>query len=207
MQITETPTSPKTAAHMLAMPRAPRIRTTSFTMRAKVIFCIAMLTVRRAMRMVTGIFLRSSSMMTTSAASMAASEPMEPMAIPMSALARTGASLIPSPIKASSAFPSLCPFMSKAPMSSSTFETLSWGSSSAKVRSTPSSFPTASPTSFLSPVSMTMLSTPAFFISRIASFASGFISSFIRMAPRYLTPSPSDSATWETVADGSLTPA
>jgi len=56
--------------------------------------------VLREMPMAMAIFLGSSSMMTTSEASMAASEPMAPMVIPMSALTSDGASLIPSPTKA-----------------------------------------------------------------------------------------------------------
>ena len=47
-----------------------------------------------------------SSMRATSAASMAASEPMAPMAIPPSARASTGASLMPSPSQLCQAAPS-----------------------------------------------------------------------------------------------------
>ena len=46
------------------------------------------------------IFDGSSFISTTSAASMALSEPKPPMAIPTSALAKTGASFIPSPTNA-----------------------------------------------------------------------------------------------------------
>ncbi len=74
--------------------------------------------------MALAIFIGSSSISTTSAASMAASEPMAPMAMPMSARPSTGASLMPSPTKASFSFSDL--FFS----SSSTFATLSAGSSS-----------------------------------------------------------------------------
>ena len=55
----------------------------------------------REMRMALEIFKGSSSISTTSAASMAASEPMAPMAMPISARDSTGASLMPSPTKAS----------------------------------------------------------------------------------------------------------
>ena len=70
------------------------------------------------------ISIGSSSISTISAASIAASEPIAPMAIPMSALVRTGASLIPSPTNASFAFSDFLP------SNSSTFATLSDGSSS-----------------------------------------------------------------------------
>ena len=66
----------------------------------------------------------SSSIKTISAASIAASEPSAPIAIPISALESTGASLIPSPTKASLSFSSLLA------SNSSTFATLSAGKSS-----------------------------------------------------------------------------
>ena len=56
---------------------------------------------------------------------MAASEPKPPIAIPMSARANTGASLIPSPTKAS------LPFVDFCENNSSSFSTLSAGNSSA----------------------------------------------------------------------------
>ena len=55
------------------------------------------------------IFSGSSSMSTTSAASMAASEPIAPIAMPMSARESTGASFMPSPTKASFALPVVSP--------------------------------------------------------------------------------------------------
>ncbi len=51
----------------------------------------------------------SSSISTMSAASIAASDPMAPMAIPISALERTGASLMPSPTNASFSFSDFLP--------------------------------------------------------------------------------------------------
>ena len=60
------------------------------------------------------IFMGSSSIRTTSAASMAASEPIAPMAMPISARESTGASFMPSPTKAS------LPFL---PVSASSFST------------------------------------------------------------------------------------
>jgi hypothetical protein len=56
---------------------------------------------RREMRMACAILAGSSSISTTSAASMAASLPSAPMAMPTSARLSTGASLMPSPTKAS----------------------------------------------------------------------------------------------------------
>ena len=56
--------------------------------------------VRRAIRIAVAIFDGWSSMSTTSAASIAASLPSPPIAIPISARFKTGASLIPSPTKA-----------------------------------------------------------------------------------------------------------
>ena len=103
MQRTATPTSPKTAIHMFVRPKAVSTRMRIFTKRAKTMFWVEMATVRRAMRMTIGMRARSSSMMTMSAASIAASEPIEPIAMPTSARASTGASLMPSPMKASSA--------------------------------------------------------------------------------------------------------
>ena len=75
--------------------------------------------------MASAIFEGLSSINTTSAASMAASLPKAPIAIPTSARANTGASLIPSPTKAivSSVFFSL--------IRRSMWLTLSAGSSSA----------------------------------------------------------------------------
>ena len=123
------------------------------------------------------IFIGSSSMRTMSAASIAASDPMAPMAIPISALERTGASLIPSPTKAS--FP-LSIFCSR---SSSTLATLSPGRSSAYTSSIPRSAATCSATFRESPVSMTVFSIPAERSARIASFACGFSTSEITICP------------------------
>lgn len=60
------------------------------------------------MRMAFPIFKGSSSIKTTSAASMAASDPIAPMAIPTSARERTGASLMPSPTKRTFSLPFFC---------------------------------------------------------------------------------------------------
>ena len=136
--------------------------------------------VLRAIRIIAGIRLILSSIITTSAASIAASLPSDPIAIPTSARAKTGASLMPSPIKAKVCFSSVD--LSNA----STFSTLSPGNNSLHTSSTPNCFPTASPTDFLSPVNITTSFTPAAFISSIAALASGLISSEMRMVPKNL---------------------
>ena len=114
-------------------------------------------------------------MRTISAASIAASEPMAPIAIPISALESTGASLIPSPTKASF---SLLPFLAS---SSSTFATLSPGKSSLYTSSISSSAATESATVLESPVSIIVPFIPAFFNAFIAAGEVGFILSEIRI--------------------------
>ena len=126
------------------------------------------------------IFNGSSSIKTMSAASIAASEPIAPIAMPMSARPSTGASLMPSPTNASFSFSG---FPCKR---ASTFSTFPAGKSSLYTSSMPSSPATASATFFASPVSMTVLRTPAAFNARTASFACGFTTSEITMWPAYL---------------------
>ena len=130
-----------------------------------------------AIRIALTIFCGSSSIRTTSAASIAASEPSAPIAIPISALESTGASLIPSPTKASFSF---AVFFAR---SSSTFVTLSAGRSSLYTRSTPSSPATCCATLSISPVSMTVSLMPCFLRFAIASFDVGFGTSAIRICP------------------------
>ena len=89
--------------------------------------------------------LKSLFMRMISALSMATSVP-APIAMPTSAAARAGASLMPSPIMAT-----LCPWV----FSWLIFFSLSWGSTSATTSSMPSRFLTASAVRLLSPVSMT----------------------------------------------------
>ena len=135
-------------------------------------------TIRRHLRdifIAFAIFSGSSSIRTISAASIAASEPMAPIAIPISALESTGASLIPSPTKASF---SLLPFLAS---SSSTFATLSPGKSSLYTSSIPSSAATESATVLESPVSIIVPFIPAFFNAFIAAGEVGFILSEIRI--------------------------
>ena len=97
---TVTPTSAKTANHIVAMPMEASKSTATLTTMAKTTFCLAMAIVLRAMRIAVATFEGWSSISTTSAASMAASLPSPPIAMPTSARANTGASLIPSPTKA-----------------------------------------------------------------------------------------------------------
>ena len=129
--------------------------------------------------MALAIFMGSSSIRTTAAASMAASDPMAPMAMPISARERTGASLMPSPTKASFFFAGFCCSIS------STLATLSPGSSSLYTWSTPSSSATCWATVRTSPVSMTVFSTPAPRRASIAALAVGFTTSAIRICPAY----------------------
>ena len=145
-------------------------------------FCHTMRMVRRARWMARAMSSGSSFMSTMSAASMAASEPMAPMAMPMSARVSTGASLMPSPTKASLPLPLVS--RSVWARSASTSATLSWGSSSACTSSMPSSAATARATGVRSPVSMTVFFTPAARKSAMARAASGFTVSAMTMAPR-----------------------
>ena len=133
--------------------------------------------VLREIRTVEAILPTSSSMSTISAASMAASEPIEPIAIPTSDRIRAGASLIPSPAKASLFFP-VCSARSFS--SSSTF---SPGRSSARTSSIPISRATACAAFSRSPDSMTVFRIPAAFISRTASFTPSLILSEITTVP------------------------
>ena len=123
------------------------------------------------------IFIGSSSISTTSAASIAASEPSAPIAIPISDRERTGASLMPSPTNASLAFPLL------SRRRDSTLSTLSEGRSSLYTSSIPSEDATLLATFSLSPVSITVLSTPAFLRALIASAASSFTISLMTIWP------------------------
>ena len=128
----------------------------------------------------------SSVMITASAASMAASEPMPPMAMPTSARASTGASLMPSPMKAVFTPPA---------MISSRRRILPSGS---RPLCQPSSFRASA--AFLaapspSPVSISIRFTPKARRPRTASAASAFRESSIRIDPIYAPPQ----ATWTVV--------
>ena len=152
---------------MFAIPSAPSTSITAFTPSAKMIFSQTILIVFLAIFMASAIFDGLSSIKTTSADSIAASEPIAPIAIPQSARIRTGASFIPSPTNASLPLPFF--------KSSSTLDTLSAGRSSAKKPVRPSLPATFSATLFLSPVSITRRLTPAFLRLFIASSESSLI--------------------------------
>ena len=153
---------------MLAIPKVARRRTATLIPMANHAFSFAMKIVRHESSMASAIFEGLSSISTTSAASIAASLPKAPIAMPTSARANTGASLIPSPTKAivSSAFFSA--------MRRSTCFTLSVGSSSAWYSVTFVCSATCSTTSLLSPLSITVLLTPNCFRDSIAFTASAF---------------------------------
>ena len=74
MAIIATPTSPKTASHMLAMPSAASTRISNLMPSAKMMFCQTIDMVLRATRIAREMLDGLSSMSTTSAASIAASE-------------------------------------------------------------------------------------------------------------------------------------
>ena len=167
------------AIHMLAMPKAPRIKQATLMPMANQIFSLTIAKHLREILMPLAIFKGSSSISTTSAASIAASDPMAPMAIPISARDSTGASLMPSPTKASLPRDLFC---SK---SSSTIRTLSAGISSLRTSSIPNSLATCSATLRLSPESMTVFWIPAFFTARMVSLAWALIRSEMTMWPWY----------------------
>ena len=100
------------------------------------------------------------------------------MATPTSALASTGASLTPSPTKASVRPGRRCA------SSASTASTLPAGISSARTSSTPTSLPTTSPTAFRSPVSITVRDTPSARRAAMAAPAPGFSLSATTMWPQ-----------------------
>ena len=162
-QMSATPTSANTAAHMPARPTTASSSTPTLTASAMAMFCRAMARTRAAMRSTCGRRSISSVISTTSAASMAASLPSAPMATPTSARIRDGASLMPSPTKA--AAPDAQIASSRA--------SLSPGSSWACTSSTPSAFATARAGASRSPVSMTVLSMPSPLSAASASRAPG----------------------------------
>jgi len=83
------------------MPNAPKTRKIIFTLNEKIMFCVTILHVNRDISTACANLEGSSVISTMSAASIAASEPNAPIATPMSAIERTGASFMPSPTKAS----------------------------------------------------------------------------------------------------------
>ncbi|AAO36462.1 NAD-dependent DNA ligase [Clostridium tetani E88] len=97
--INVTPTSANTAAHILANPNAPKESTTNLIPKENIIFSQTIFLVLLAISIPFIILKGLSCIITISDASIAASEPNPPIAIPMSALAKTGASFTPSPTK------------------------------------------------------------------------------------------------------------
>ena len=164
---------------MGARPTAASARIATFTATANTMFWWAIRSVWRAMRMATATSDGLSSISTTSAASMAASDPMAPIAMPTSARASTGASFMPSPTNARVAS------SSRESISPSTWSSLSWGRSSAWNSSIPSSRATTSAVTSRSPVSMTVRRTPCSLSARTACPASGFTSSETCTCPAY----------------------
>gem|GEM_PF-4019477 len=120
-------------------------------------------TVRRAAPIAWGRRSRLSPISATSAVSTATAEPAAPMATPMSAAARAGASFTPSPTIAT-----VCP----PRCSSRTISSLSSGSSDALTSVMPVRAAIACATGALSPVSMTMRLTPTARSSRTICAAS-----------------------------------
>ena len=147
---------------------------------AKVTFWFTILLVLLATFMPTASLPISSSISTTSAASIAASEPIAPMAIPRSAAASTGASLMPSPTNAV-----LSP---SAPFCFSIHSTLFSGSSSLWNSSSCSSSATAAAVSLLSPVSITIFRIPCLRNAARESAMFSFSVSATRMYPKNLPP-------------------
>ena len=170
---TVTPTSAKTAIHMVARPSTASRSTSTLMPIANAMFSLAMRRVRRAMRTAAAILDGLSSMSTTSAASMAASEPSAPMAMPISARVRTGASLMPSPTKAS------VPSGSRR----STCSTFCAGKRPAWNSLTPSCLATEAATLSWSPVSMTVFRTPTACRAARAGAESALMRSLITIWP------------------------
>ena len=155
------------------MPASARPKNTALMPMAKLMFCTRMLRVRWLRLMNSGNLPSSSSIRATSAVSMAVSLPAAPMAKPMSACARAGASLTPSPSMATT--PNCC---CKALISSSLFS----GNNSALTTLTPTSSPMRCAVSRLSPVSITVV-TPSAFSLAMADAAVGRSTSATAITP------------------------
>ena len=177
--------------HMTAMPTAPSSITPIFTTREMTIFCLTMTSVRRAPLTAVTSLPGSSSMSTTSAASIAASDPTAPMAIPTSASAREGASLMPSPTN-TTAWPSV-----RWEMSLPRYSALSPGSNPARYSVMPVASATSAADPSASPVSIISLPAPSALRPSSPRFAVALGSSARVMQPSY---SPS-SATYSTVPE------
>ena len=143
-----------------------------------------------------GTSIRSLFINTMSADSIAMSVP-APMAMPTSARASAGASLMPSPTIATF-LPCSC--------SARTFSSLSCGKTSARTVSTPICFPIASAVRALSPVSM-ITSMPISRIRAIASRLVGFTTSAAAISPSSRPPFAKYSGVFPSSASRSCKPA
>ena len=93
----QVPVSANTAIHIVPMPASVRTKKISLIERAIPMFSTSSWNVFFESLMNSGSLRRSSSIRATSAVSIAVSVPAAPMANPISARARAGASLMPSP--------------------------------------------------------------------------------------------------------------
>ena len=91
------PTSAKTASHISAIPNMLRSNINIFTPIENIKFSFIILLVFLEISIASIIFFNSSVIITISDASIAEFDPIPPIDIPISALAKTGLSLIPSP--------------------------------------------------------------------------------------------------------------
>ena len=163
------------ATHMLMRSvKVVRPSMANLTPSANTMFSMTMACVLLEIATASATFDGRSSTMTMSAASIAASEPRFPMAIPTSALASEGASFMPSPTK------TVLP--SEPSIRASSLEVLSEGRRSASKPSSPNSPEMPSAADLLSPVSMYDL-IPISLSFSIASLESCFSVSDIRMCP------------------------
>ena len=106
------------------------------------------------------------------------------MAMPTSARVSTGASLMPSPTKASLPFPAPCAWVSSSSFSTSVDLVLR-AAAARGTRRCPAPSPRRAATSARSPVSMTVFFTPAARKAATASAASGLTTSAMTMWPMY----------------------
>ncbi len=151
--------SANTAIHRVPSPARVRARNTALMPRARVMFWTRIAWVVRDSRTNCGNLRRSSSISATPAVSMAVSVPAAPMAKPMSARARAGASLIPSPTM---------PTREPSAWRASTSRSLSSGRRLPRAASMPTWAAMAAAVCGLSPVSIRVFTSSAC-SSRIAS--------------------------------------
>mmetsp|Transcript_18096 Transcript_18096/g.39922 ORF Transcript_18096/g.39922 Transcript_18096/m.39922 type:complete len:251 (+) Transcript_18096:415-1167(+) len=142
------PTSTTTASPRNANPATVAISTATLVTKLIAMFCLILRLARCPSSTPKASLRRSESIKSTSAVSMAMAAPAAPIAIPTSAAARAGASLIPSPTIPTPPFP--------APAFSSwTMSTFIPGNKDALASSIPTAEATAAAAPLLSPVSIT----------------------------------------------------